>query len=111
MDYEIDKIKNRETKLFAAFCFTAAVVGLLFSCLSVWVTAVLSVVGIALFVLDLWYNGKMSGMALTGLIISAIGLCFSVYIIALGFIDETALVEFELWLEKSLGVSFEDPLF
>ena len=59
---------------------------MLFSCLSVWVTAALSVVGIALFVLDLWYNGKMSGMAITGLVISALGLFFSVYIIILGFI-------------------------
>lgn len=111
MDYEIETIKNRETKLFAIFCFAAAVIGWLFSCLTVWVTAVLSIVGIALFILDLWYNGKMNGMAIVGLVVSVLGLCFSAYIIVLSFIDEAALVEFELWLEKSLGISFVDPLF
>ncbi len=111
MDYQIEKVNDRETKLFAIFCFVASIIGWLFSCMTVWVTLALSIIGITLFILDFWYNGKMSGMALTGLVLSGLGLLFSATIIIIGFVDSASLVEFELWLEKSLGMSFKDPLF
>ena len=111
MDIQVETVKQRESKLFALFCIISALLASFFTVVTVWATVFLAAAGIALFVLDLWYNGKISGVALFGLVLSSLALIFAVVIIIFKLADESILVDFELWLEKSLGFTFKDPLF
>ena len=111
MDIQIETVKQRECKLFAPFCLVSALISLFFTCITVWVTLFFAAAGIALFVLDLCYNGKLNGIALFGMVLSSIAFIFAFVIIIMKFSSPADLVEFELWLEKALGLRFKDPLF
>ena len=111
MDIQIETVQQRECKLFAPFCLISALISLFFTCVTVWVTLFFAAAGIALFILDLWYNKKLNGIALFGVILAFIAFIFAIVIIVMKFASPTTLVDFEFWLEKALGLKFKYPLF
>ncbi len=101
--------KKKGMEVAALICGIGAVFFSCICCCFYILTPVLSILGILFAILSKKQNeGKMSGMALAGLILAIVGLMFFACIVAIDIYIGTHMEEIEAFLEESTGMNLDE---
>ena len=82
--------KRQQTRAYGIASLVCGILSLLCCCCSEWLTIFISALGIVLFALEKVFVGRVSGLAIAGLVCSIISIVIALFGLIIGFYLESS---------------------